>query len=349
MPSGWLGILSPKRSLDDGSRTLRTAVRTKAAETVETRGSYWLLQAKTERTFAQTIAHVLHLDAAPGIACPSPGQNTDQKVEGSNPSGHLRARQIFSDVVPTHGPKTVRARQRGSTRDPTYDPIFVLWVHGVGDRYVNAALESLRSASPWASTRYRAGPCSVRFGTTGHKRRPTSVGLSLPLSLLHTGLSGALRPFSPWKISSNGGWRPITTGDHRPGIPPVPTSRRCPPTPLRSGGSRPFGPRSSEKRWPGGRSRAPEYRSCRAGFGFGFSDRLSGGPSPNRSSSAIRSVTCAGRPDRALECTCLSLMWPHSSLGAVSSDVLRRAQCTARRFGLWESDPVGISHDEKRR
>ena len=65
------------------------------------------------------------------------------------------------------------------------------------------------------------------------------------------------------------------------------------------------------KPWPGGGLRAPESPSFRADFGF--CDRLSGGPIPNRSSSAIRSVRCAGHPDRAPACTCLSLMSSHSS------------------------------------
>ena len=77
----------------DWCRSLRTTVRTKAAETVETRGHYWPLQAGTERGFIQAIAHRWQLMAALGIFCPGPSQNYGSEGWGSNPSE--RARRVL--------------------------------------------------------------------------------------------------------------------------------------------------------------------------------------------------------------------------------------------------------------
>ena len=83
----------------DWCRSLRTTVRTKAAETVETRGHYWPLQAGTERGFIQAIAHIWQLMAALGIFCPGPRQNYGSEGWGFE---SLRARRVSPVQRPFH-------------------------------------------------------------------------------------------------------------------------------------------------------------------------------------------------------------------------------------------------------
>ena len=87
----------------DWCRSLRTTVRTKAAETVETRGHYWPLQAGTERGFIQAIAHIWQLMAALGIFCPGPRQNYGSEGWGF-------------ESAESRGPRNFLVSQRGLTK-----------------------------------------------------------------------------------------------------------------------------------------------------------------------------------------------------------------------------------------
>ncbi len=117
-------------------------------------------------------------------------------------------------------------------------------------------------------------------------------------------------------------WRPSTWSSARSNVKALtgPIAGR------RVSSLRPEAVREAMARW---RLRAPESPSFRAAFGF--SDRPSGGPIQNRSSSAIRSVRCGGHPGRAPACTCLSLTSSHSSRRPRGSPKRPRERSTGHR------------------